>query len=100
MNIIRRIVKSIPLIVVLLVIIELVWTNTLVRSGKDITEIDLKIADLRLKNEALAQQVASASSLLTITKKASESGFVEPKSTQFVMMGSETLPVALISQGR
>lgn len=96
MNIFRYIARHIPLIVILLVVIELVWTNTLVKSGRQVTETDFSITSIRQQNELLAQRVASASALTTIAAKAKEAGFVEPTRKQFVMMGAETLPVALI----
>ena len=100
MNILQKIAKSIPIIVILLIVIELVWTNTLVRSGREVTSTDLAIAALRLRNEQLAQKVASASALTTIAARAKDAGFIEPTKTQFVMMSGEALPVALMSSGR
>jgi len=94
-NILRTLAKSIPAVVVILVIIEIVWSNTLIVSGKEVSSVDLAIVSLRQTNEQLATQVASASSLTTIAAKAKEAGFVEPSSKQFVMIGAETLPVAL-----
>lgn len=94
-HILRTLAKSIPGIVILLVVIEILWSNTLVVSGKQVSVVDLEIVSLRQANEQLAQQVASASSLPTIAAKAYDMGFVEPVSKQFVMIGSETLPVAL-----
>lgn len=95
MNILQKIAKSIPGIVILLVVIEILWSNTLVVSGKQVSSVDLEIVSLRQVNEQLAQQVASSSSLTTIAVKAKEMGFVEPSAKQFVMIGNETLPVAL-----
>lgn len=95
MKLLRTIAKSIPVIVILLVVVEILWSNTLVVSGKEVSAVDLKIVALRQKNEQLAQQVASASSLLTIAVKAKEMGFIDPASKQFVMIGNESLPVAL-----
>lgn len=100
MNMLRTVAKSIPLIVVILIVIELVWTNTLVKSGREVTSTDLAIASLRLQNEQLAQKVASASALTTIAARAKDAGFVEPSKTQFVMMSGDVLPVALIPSGR
>lgn len=87
--------KRIPLIVILLIVVELVWTNTLARSGRDVTATDLAIAKLRQQNEVLAQKVASASALTTIAAQAGQAGFVTPTRAQYVMM-SETVPVALV----
>jgi hypothetical protein len=94
-NILRMLAKSIPGIVILLIVIEVLWSNTLVVSGKQISSVDLEIVSLRAANEQLAQQVASASSLTTIAAKAAEMGFVDPEAKQFVMIGNEILPVAL-----
>ncbi len=95
MNIFRTIARSIPLIVILLIVVELVWTNTLVKSGRQVTSTDLAIATLRQQNEDLSQKVASASALTTIAARAKDAGFTAPTRTQFVMMNRETLPVAL-----
>ena len=95
MNILRTIAKSLPGLVIILVIMEILWSNALVGSGKHVTSVDLEIMSLKEANEQLSQQIASASSLSTITVKATEMGFVEPTVKQFVMIGSETLPVAL-----
>lgn len=95
MNIIRKIAKNIPLIVVILIVVELLWTNTLVASGRQVTGTDLQIASLRLENERLATAVASASALTTIASRAKDAGFVEPTKSQYVMMG-QTVPVALV----
>lgn len=95
MNILRTIAKSIPTLVIVLVVVEILWSNTLVVSGKQVSSVDLEIVALRAANEQLAQQVASASSLTTIALKAKAMGFVEPTARQFVMIGNETLPVAL-----
>jgi hypothetical protein len=95
MNILRTAAKSIPGIVIILVVIEILWSNTLVTSGKQVSAVDLEIVSLRAANEQLAQQVASASSLTTIAVKAKDMGFVDPTAKQFVMIGNNALPVAL-----
>jgi hypothetical protein len=94
-RILGTIAKSIPAVVIILVVIEILWSNTLVVSGKQVSAVDLEIVSLRAANEQLAQQVASASALTTITVKAADMGFVQPSAKQFVMIGNETLPVAL-----
>jgi cell division protein FtsL len=95
MKLLRTLAKSIPGIVIILVVIEILWSNTLVLSGKQVSAVDLEIVSLRNQNEQLAQQVASASSLSTIAVKAKDMGFVDPTSKQFVMIGNNALPVAL-----
>ena len=97
-QILRTLAKSIPGLVILLIVIEILWSNTLVVPGKQVSSVDLEIIALRQENELLATQVASASSLLTIAARAKDMGFVDPTSKQFVMIGNETLPVALNRQ--
>lgn len=97
MNILEKIAKSIPLVVILLIVIELIWSNTLVTSGREVTSTDLAISALRQENEILSEQVASASALTTVAVRAHDAGFIDPKPSQFVMMNADTLPVALIS---
>ena len=93
-KVLQTIAKSIPVLVVLLVVIEIIWSNTLVVSGKEVSAVDLKIVALRSANEQLEQQVASASSLLTIAARSKDAGFIPATSKQFVMIGSQSLPVA------
>jgi cell division protein FtsL len=88
--------KHVPLIVILLIVIELVWSNTLVTSGRKVTETDLTITKVRRENEELSQKVASASALTTIAARAKDAGFIEPVRNQFVQINAETLPVALV----
>ncbi len=64
------------------------------RSGREVTVTDLAIAKLRQENARLSQEVASASALTTIALRAHDAGFVEPTKSQFVMMETESLPVA------
>ena len=92
-NALRFIAKSIPAIAILLIVIQLIWSNTLVGSGRFVTSVDLQIAAIRQQNGLLEQEVASASSLMTIVTRAQEMGFIEPKSDQFVMIDGQT-PVA------
>ena len=94
-HILRSVAKSIPVIVIILVVIEILWSNTLVVSGRQVSSADMEIISLRQANEQLAQRVASASSLTTIAVKAQGMGFVDPTAKQFVLIGNETLPVAL-----
>ncbi len=95
MNIVRTIAKTIPIFVILLIVAQIIWSNTLVGSGREVLAIDVAISELRQANDQLGEQVASASSLVTVSVKAKELGLVEPSKGQFVMIGSETLPVAL-----
>ena len=86
--------KYIFMSIVFLVVAQLVWTNTLVGSGRDVRAVDVKIAALRGENEMLVAQVASASSLLTMAERVTAMGFVAPSKSQYVMI-QESVPVAL-----
>lgn len=92
-TILKFIAKSIPVIVGILIVTEIIWSNTLVGTGREVSKADLRIAELRQENERLETQVASASSLLAVSVKAKEMGFQEPSASQFVMIASD-LPVA------
>lgn len=83
-----------PVIAVVLAICELVVSNQFVGSGKEIRTVDTSIDVIRSENAKLEQQVASASSLLTISAKAKEIGFVEPKPSQYLTIAPSQLPVA------
>ncbi|OGG11279.1 hypothetical protein A2Z00_02220 [Candidatus Gottesmanbacteria bacterium RBG_13_45_10] len=93
--IIRNCLRSIPFIVAMLIVIEIVMTNQLVGSGREVSQIDSTIEALTQENEILHQEVASASSLLTITEKATVMGFVDQSKARYLTVGSEQLPVAL-----
>lgn len=94
-NLLRTIGKGIPVIVILLIVIELLWSNTLVVSGREVSATDLAIAAVRQENERLAEQIASASAIPAVAAQAKDMGFVTPKPSQFVMMSGDTLPVAI-----
>lgn len=95
MNVLRTIAKTIPIFVVLLIVAQIIWSNTLVGSGREVLATDAAIIELKQSNNQLQELVASASSLVTVAAKAKELGLVEPTKGQFVMIGSEALPVAL-----
>lgn len=83
-----------PFIVILLAVVEIILANQLAGSGKTIRSVDIAIDSLRDENKLLEQQIASASSLLTVESRAKQMGFIEPKSTQYVTLAPDQLPVA------
>lgn len=95
MNAIRVIIRFAPLCAMLLIAAEIVMTTQLAGSGQEMRALDTAIEKLRYESELLTQQVASASSLLTVGAKAKELGFVEATPKQLFTLGPETLPVAL-----
>ncbi len=84
-----------PLVIVFLLVVKIVATNTLASFGERVRAIDLRISHLTEENELLSQQVASASSLLTITVRATGMGFGEPTKSQMMTMVQDQFPVAL-----
>ena len=93
-HIIRFMLTSAPIIAIVLAIFELVVSNQFVGSGKAIRSVDISVDALRSQNALLEQQVASASSLLTIHAKAKEMGFTEAQPTQYLTIAPSQLPVA------
>lgn len=69
-------IRSIFTVLALLLLVsQVVISNHLVSAGKSTVGIDEEIRLLESENEILRQQVAAASSLLTIQAKAAELGF-------------------------
>lgn len=56
---------------------QIVYSCTLVGDGKEIRTIDGKISEIKGETALLSEQVASASSLITIGQKALSMGFTE-----------------------
>lgn len=88
--------KSLPLLVVILVVFQVGVTNELAGMGQNVTDIESQVEAVTVQNELLRQQVASASSLLLIEQKAKEQGLTEPKATSYLSL--DPLPLALSSQ--
>jgi hypothetical protein len=94
----KNIIKIAPFVAGILMVIEIVITNQLVGGSRQVRLADSSIDVLRQENALLEQQVASASSLLTISVKAKEAGFVEPAKSQFLTIAPSELPVALVNR--
>ncbi len=93
-HIVRYILSIAPICAIVLGIIELIVSNQFVGSGKVIRTADISIDSIRSENAILEQQVASASSLMTIYAKAKDNGFVEAKTSQYLTIAPSQLPVA------
>jgi hypothetical protein len=65
-----------PCIAIGLLVGQIVCTNNLAQDGSTLKTISEKADALSFENERLEQQIASASSLLEIQKKAVATGFV------------------------
>lgn len=76
---IRITLASLFLCCIVLVGAEFILSNQLVGMGKEVKFADAGIEKLFEENELLSEKIASASSLLTITERASSLGFSESK---------------------
>ncbi|MBI5619716.1 hypothetical protein HY950_02025 [Candidatus Gottesmanbacteria bacterium] len=94
---IRRITSfissCIPFFLVGGILVEFLLTNHLASLGREVRIIDEHISQVREENERLVQDVASASSLLTVTERAKELGFME--SAEYLTIGTNQFPFAL-----
>lgn len=84
---IRNLLRLTPLIAIFLIGLQFLVSNELAGFGRNVQNADMKIAELRDENEALSQQVASASALSTIASKAEEMGFTAK--TKYIVIGRE-----------
>ncbi|MBM3283322.1 hypothetical protein FJY90_03640 [Candidatus Gottesmanbacteria bacterium] len=64
------------IIAIFLAAIQVFLLNTYSTTGKDLTRMSEEIQDTERENSRLSQKIASASSLMTISKKAQQLGFV------------------------
>lgn len=85
--------QSLPIVAILLVIIKFVVSNQLAFLGRYVGKFDRAIEAVEADNEKLSQQVASASSLVTLASRAKQMGLVEPSS--YLTIGPEQFPFAL-----
>lgn len=68
-----------PVFAVGLFISQILFTNNLAQDGSTLKNITEHIDKVSLENERLEEEIASASSILAVQKKAEEGGFVEAK---------------------
>lgn len=79
--------KLLPILAIFLILGEFVITNELADLGQRVQRIDHEIDKVSEANIVLRQQVASASSLLTIAEKANAAGLTQlPK---YIVIGRE-----------
>ena len=84
---VRLLLRLLPGLVVVLIIIEIIVTNELVHYGKSVQAIDRQIDTVAQENERIAQNVASASSLIAIEQKAKSLGFISASAP--IVLGQE-----------
>lgn len=90
----RYFIRTLPLLAAFLAVMEIILTNQLAGSGKTVRSMDLSVDALRQENKLLEQRIASASSLISISSKAKDMGFIEPTKSQYLSIMPEQIPVA------
>jgi len=81
-----------PVFVIILIVSQILLTNELAGAGSKIQNLDTEYEMLVMENERLNQEIASASSLVTVKEKARTMGFVEGKS--YLTLSESQFPVA------
>ncbi|MFZ5845117.1 MAG: hypothetical protein ACOY0S_01470 [Patescibacteria group bacterium] len=86
-------IKILPLLAMMLIVVELVLTNSLATLGSRVATLDSQIVALEEENARFALEAASASAILTLEGKARTLGFVEP--TPPLSLVVQDFPVAI-----
>lgn len=86
-------VKLLPLVVFVVILAVVIVTNQFVALGHSVGQADATIESLKEENDLLRQEIASASSLLTIQTLAEAQGFVP--ATHFVNVDTNAFSVAV-----
>ncbi|OGE11135.1 hypothetical protein A3A60_03440 [Candidatus Curtissbacteria bacterium RIFCSPLOWO2_01_FULL_42_26] len=74
-----RVLIAVSLMVISLVCTQLVFANNLAVDGKKLSEIDDEIKNLEAQNTSLKVEIAKASSMISLSKRADDLGFVKPQ---------------------
>ncbi len=74
-----RVLVVLTVLVVGLFFTQLVFANSLATDGQKLSKIQSEILSLQAQNMTLKVQIAEASSFQTLSKKATELGFVKPE---------------------
>ena len=88
----RICLKTLPVWVIVLIVVELLLANELVGLGRRVKLVDQEIDTVVRNNDTLGQQIASVSSLLVVEQKAMEFGFIPTK--KYLTLISDEFPVA------
>lgn len=83
-----------PLIAVGLFFVQIVFTNNLANEGSILKTVTAKAETLAYDNGQLEQQIASASSLLEVQKKACAMGFIEAKHVMTISQGQHLVALS------
>ena len=85
--------RTLMLSMVTLTVLQIIFSNQLVRHAREVDILDKSRRELSDENELLRQHVAAKSSLQTIETKAFALGLV--KAGKFITINSDTFSVAL-----
>jgi len=84
-----------PVILGILVVLDIVSANQFAGSGKEIQIINNQITSLSLDNTIIEEKIASYSSFMAISDRASQLGLKTPLSSQYETLVPDQLPVAI-----
>lgn len=73
----KKVLVSLISITICLLVAQIVYSCTLVGDGKEIRRIDGEITTIKGTTALLSEQIASASSIITIQEKALSMGFTQ-----------------------
>lgn len=88
----KAFVKIAPIVAIVLVVAEIIVSNSLASARENVSDTDAAIERLQDEHDILSQEVASASALATIEHIARDEGFITPQKSQYIVL--DTLPVA------
>ncbi len=91
MNKLAKLTKTILVLNIFLLFLQVLVANRLTTAGLTLSQTESETTILRDENEFLERKIASFSSLVSVSQKAAEAGYVKPKIYYLV----SEVPVAL-----
>ncbi|MCL4382540.1 MAG: hypothetical protein M1575_00085 [Patescibacteria group bacterium] len=91
MNKLAKLTKTILVLNVILLLLQVFVANRLTTAGLTLSQTENETMILRDENEFLERKIASFSSLVSVSQKAAEAGYTKPKLYYLV----SEVPVAL-----
>jgi hypothetical protein len=92
---IKMLATTLSITACLLAVSEILIINRYAVKAEEVQKADIQTRKLHTQNDILLMNIASASSLLTISQEAKLAGFVEPTKSQYMTMIPDNLPVAI-----
>lgn len=91
MNKLAKLTKTILVLNIILLFLQVLVANRLTTAGLTLSQMDNEVMTLRDENEFLERKIATFSSLVSVSQKAAEAGYTKPKLYYLVA----EIPVAL-----